>query len=171
MNQTAQFAVPILLVAFILYRRIRRTVGFQLLRPRRLKVRIGIFSVIGILLIAAGFVHPIVFAADGAGLVLGGLLAWFAIRHSVVERRSDGLYYRTHVVIESIVIALFAGRIAYRFLFAMQGTQAAMDAGGNPDALQQYGRDPWTAAIFFILIAYYAGYYVYVLRAAPKRAA
>ncbi|MEK0313297.1 hypothetical protein [Cohnella sp. 56] len=171
MNQAAQFAVPILLVAFIMYRRIRRTVGFQLLRPRRLQVRIGIFSVIGIILIAAGFVHPIVLAADAAGLVLGGVLAWFAIRHSIVERRADGLYYRTHIVIESAVIALFIGRIAYRLLFAMQSTQDAVNAGGQADTLQQYGRDPWTAAIFFILIAYYAGYYIYVLRAAPKRAA
>ncbi|MFC3797944.1 hypothetical protein [Cohnella sp. GCM10012308] len=171
MSQAAQYAVPILLVAFILYRRIRRTVGFQLLRPRRLQIRIGIFSVIGIILIAAGFVHPIVFAADAAGLALGGLLAWFAIRHSIVEKRSDGLYYRTHVVIESLVIALFIGRIAYRFLFAMQGAQTAANAGGGADSLEQYGRDPWTAAIFFILIAYYAGYYLYVLRAAPKRAA
>lgn len=169
MNQTAQYSIPILLVLFILYRRIRRTVGFQLLRPRRLMVRIGIFTVIGLVLIAAGFVHPIVLAADGAGLVLGGLLAWLAIRHSVVERRSDGLYYRTHIVIESLVIALLAGRVAYRFLFAMQDAQTVANAGGQTDALQQYGRDPWTAAIFFILIAYYAGYYLYVLRAAPKR--
>ncbi|CAI6024410.1 hypothetical protein [Cohnella sp. JJ-181] len=171
MNQTAQFAVPLLLIAFFLYRRIRRTVGFQLLRPRRLQIRVGLFSVVGLVLIATGFMHPVVFAGDAVGLALGGLLAWFAIRHSVVERRTDGLYYRTHVVIESLVIALFVGRIAYRFLFAMPAATQTADAFGGAGALQQYGRDPWTAAILFILIAYYAGYYLYVLRAVPKRAA
>ncbi|MBB6675501.1 hypothetical protein [Cohnella nanjingensis] len=166
MHNLGQIALPLALVAFFMYRRVRRTVGFQPYRPRRLRVRIGIFSVIGVLLIALGFLHPVVLAADAAGIACGGVLAWFAIRHSRFEMRGAELHYRTHVVIESVVIALFIGRIAYRFLILARSAPAV--ASNDPNDFQQFSRDPLTAAIFFVLIAYYVGYYVYVLRAGRK---
>ncbi|MCC3373032.1 CcdC protein domain-containing protein [Cohnella sp. REN36] len=167
MHHLGQALIPSALILLLMYRRIRRTVGFQPYRPRRLRVRIGIFSAIGLLLLSLGFVHPVVLAADALGIACGGILAWFAVRHSRFETRNGELHYRTHIVIESIVIALLIGRLAYRFLFLASGFDAA--ASNDPAQAQQFARDPWTAGIFFVMVAYYVGYYVYVLRAGARR--
>jgi TRAP-type mannitol/chloroaromatic compound transport system permease large subunit len=161
MQHAAQAVVPVLLVLFIVYRRIKRTVGTQPFQPRKLKVRTGIFLVVALLLLIAGLLHPILWAADGAGLIAGSALAWLAIRHNRFEWREAGLHYRTHTAIQAVVVALFVGRIAYRFAFAGQQTAASPD---NQAQMQMYARDPWTAAVFFVLVAFYIGYYTYILR-------
>ncbi|MDB4865980.1 MAG: hypothetical protein JWR03_313 [Cohnella sp.] len=161
MQHIGQAAIPVVLILFIVYRRIRRTVGSQPFQPRKLKMRVGIFIAVGLLLLATGFLHPILWAADAAGLIVGSALAWFAIRHNQFEWRESNLYYRTHTAIQAIVVALFVGRIAYRFLFVGQQMSNAAD---NQAQMQSYTRDPWTAAVFFVLIAFYIGYYSYILR-------
>jgi membrane protein CcdC involved in cytochrome C biogenesis len=166
MQHIGQAAIPVILILFIVYRRIRRTVGSQPFQPRKLKVRVGIFVAVGLLLLATGFLHPILWAADAAGLIVGGALAWLAIRHNQFEWRDNSLYYRTHTAIQAIVVALFVGRIAYRFLFA---GQQMSNAGDNQAQMQTYTRDPWTAAVFFILVAFYVGYYSYILRQGKEK--
>jgi len=168
MHAIGQFAIPLLLVLFIVYRRIRRTVGYQLFQPRKLRVRIGIFAVIALILIGFGFLHPIVWAADAAGLAAGCGLAWFAIRHHEFEDRADGLYYRTHTGIQVIVVGLLVARLAYRFAFLSKLDTAATDAQSQAQ-LQPYSNDPWTAGVFFILVAYYVVYYTYILRHGKER--
>jgi TRAP-type mannitol/chloroaromatic compound transport system permease large subunit len=167
MHATGQFLIPVALMLLIVYRRVKRTIGFQPYRPRRLTVRIAIFAVIGVLLLGAGFVHPILYLADAAGLVCGGVLAYFAIRHSKFEFRGGELHYRTHIWIETIVVALFIGRIAYRLLFVFTAGQQA----ASGDQMQQYTRDPWTALIFFLIVAYYIGFYLHVLKEGRRRGA
>ncbi|WP_052350315.1 CcdC protein domain-containing protein [Paenibacillus gorillae] len=170
MELLTHYAVPVLIIFFFLYRRFKRTVGFQPYNPRRLKVRIGIFSVIGILLLTAGFTKPQLFAFDAVGLALGAVIVYFAIKHSRFEQREDTLYYRTHIAIEAFVVALFVGRIAYRFLITFtSGSGAAQTAvNGNAVQMQQFAGDPWTALVFYILITYYIGFYLFVLRNSAK---
>lgn len=167
MHNLGQFAVPALLIIFILYRRIRRTVGFQKFSPRTMRFRIGIFGLIGILLLTAGYLHPILYLADAAGIACGVLLAVLAVRHCVFEWRGQDLCYRTHIGIEMLVLALFLGRLAFRFVYMFSAAgQAAM--ANDPAQMQQYTRDPWTAVVFFILVTYYIWYYSYLLKEGKK---
>lgn len=163
MENIGQYAIPVLFMLFVVYRRFKRSIGFQPFKPHRLKLRIGIFSFIGLALLTAGFVHPILFGADALGLACGAVIAYYAIKHSKFEQRVDNLYYRTHIGIETFVVALFVGRLAYRFvvLFSM-GQQPA--SANNPAQMQQMANDPWTAITFFLIIAYYIGYYTFVIR-------
>jgi hypothetical protein len=165
MQHISQFAVPAVVILLVLYRRVRRTIGFQKANPGRLGFRIGLFALVGLLLLGAGFVHPILYLADAAGIVCGIALALLAVKYCTFETRGPDLYYRTHIGIEAAVLALFIGRIVYRlfFLFAA-GPQTSSD----PAAMQQWTKDPWTAVIFFILVSYYIGYYGFVLRECRK---
>jgi membrane protein CcdC involved in cytochrome C biogenesis len=169
MQHAGQAAIPVILMLFLIYRRIRRTVGFQPYHARKLKVRIGIFGALAIALFAAGFLHPIVWAADAGGLIAGGVLAIFAVRHNRFEWQGATLYYRTHAAIQAIVVALFVSRVAYR-LFSVYQQSSLADSNGAAQT-QLYTRDPWTAAVFFVMAAFYIGYYFYILRNGPRHAA
>lgn len=166
MYNMEHYAIPVLFVLFFLYRRARRTIGFQPYRPRKMYLRMGIFTILGVALLSAGFTHPILFAADAAGLVCGALLATLAIRHLNIEQRGAEWYYRTHIGIETAVLALFVGRIAFRIIVLSSVAQAVET---NPANFNPVMKDPWTSGIFFLLISYYVGYYFFVLRAVKNR--
>ncbi|WP_336772373.1 sporulation protein [Paenibacillus sp. MMO-58] len=175
MNQIGSYIVPLLIILFVVYRRLKRSVGFQPFKPSRLKMRIGIFSIIGILLLASGFPHPAIYISDAIGIACGAVIAYYAIKHSRFEQREDTLFYRTHVGIETLVVLLFIGRIAFRIIemFGTGGTTAMNPAALNNETaqMQQYTNDPLTAATFFLLVAYYIGYYTFILRKSDEKAA
>jgi hypothetical protein len=165
----AQFAIPALIILFVMYRRIRRTVGSQPYLPRRLRVRIGIFSVLGLLLLSLGLEQPILWAGDAVGAASGGALAVFAIRHSQFERRESGLYYRTHTGIQLAVVALLLIRVVVRFAkIGSAATDPSADPA-NPAPMQTMAGDPWTSGMFFVLIAFYITYYLYILHRGKER--
>jgi len=164
MNHLGQVAIPTLVIAFVMYRRIRRSIGFQQFRAGRLKFRVGMLALVGLLLLATGYTHPIRYVADAGGILCGAVLAYYAIRHSEFERRENGLYYRTHTGIQMLVIALLVIRIVYRFAFVQNGMPTAGDPAAANDPTQMWAGDPWTAAVFFVMLAYYAGYYTFLLR-------
>ncbi|WP_248928449.1 hypothetical protein [Paenibacillus hamazuiensis] len=158
------FTVAIL--GFAIYRRVRRSIGFQKLSRSRLIVRTGIFAVIGVLILIAGVQHPLYLLGDAAGIAIGGILAWQAVKHSQFERRLDGWYYRTHIGVELSVLFLFLGRLTYRMISMYTAAQAdpSHPFNANPYDPSTFTRDPWTSAIFFIIIAYYAGFFGYLLK-------
>ncbi|MCD1261120.1 hypothetical protein B5M42_020145 [Paenibacillus athensensis] len=166
MQNISHYAIPIALVALIVYRRSKRSIGFQKLRPGRLKFRLVVFGLIGLLILSVGFMHPIHFIAYALGLGAGLLLGREAIRHTRFEQRVDGWYARTHIWVELTVLALFLGRIAYRIIAMM--TTSAGTTTMNPNDPMQMTRDPWTAGIFFVIISYYMLYYGYLLREERK---
>lgn len=168
MHTLGQFAVPALLIVFVLYRRIKRSVGYQKFTPRRMRFRMAVLGIIGILLLVAGYMHPILYLADAAGIACGITLAYFAVRHCTFEWRDQDLYYRTHIWIEMLVLALFSGRIAFRFIFMFSPEGQAMLAN-DPAQMQQYTRDPWTAFVFFIIVAYYIWYFRFLLKEGTAR--
>jgi Protein of unknown function (DUF1453). len=169
MDQLSSYIIPLLVILFVMYRRFKRTVGFQPFKPGRLKVRIGIFSVIGILLLATGFPHPAIYLSDALGIACGAVIAYYAIKHSRFELRDETLFYRTHVGIETLVVLLFIGRIAFRIIEMIgNGGTTPMDQTAQ---MQQYTNDPITAVIFFLLVAYYIGYFTFILRKGDEKAA
>lgn len=170
MEHYAQYAIIVLVIAFGLYRRVRRTVGKQPLASGRLTFRLVLFSIIGVLVLLPGIFKPQLFIGDAAGLVIGGILAFYAIKHTTFENQNGKWTYRTHPVIGLIVIVLFIGRIIYRmfeYSSLMNNTGTAVSEAGGAQAAgtqMQYTGDPLTAGVLFILIAYYAGYYGFLLR-------
>lgn len=150
MNHPATLVVPIAIVVWIVYRRIKRTIGFQHYSKRRLLVRTIILSVIGALVIALGIFHPIAFAGDAAGMAAGALLAYAAIRYLTFENREGEWYYRTHVWVETVVLVLFLGRMAYRIIESV----ATSGHSGRNNSLAHI-EDPITAGALLMFVCYY----------------
>lgn len=163
MHSVPQYVYPVFLIAFILYRRIKRSIGFQPFKPRRLTARIVIFSFVVILLLAASALHPVSYLYDLVGAVLGFILVMYAVKHSSFEMRKETLFYRTHIWIESLVLFLFLSRFLYRvtYLFYVSNSQSAMNSAQYS---QHFTKDPSTMAVFFLLAVYYIGFYSFVLK-------
>ena len=122
---------PVLLTAFIawmLYRRMRRNIGQQRVALKRMWLRIGIFSVIGVLVLFTSMRNAQLAEAMVAGVAAGVLLAWFGLRHTKFETTAQGSFYTPHTYIGLFVSALFLGRIAYRFLMVYPAMHAATQA-------------------------------------------
>lgn len=148
------------LIAFTIYRRVRRNIGRQQLEPGRLKTRIAMFAVIGSLILLTSLRDAALVGAMAAGLAGGAALAGFGLRHTRFEATAEGRWYTPHTYIGAFVSALFLGRIAYRFI-VLYSTSHAMAAGSDPFA--GYQKSPLTLAIFGVLVGYYVAYYAGVL--------
>ena len=147
MNHLISIALPLVLLAWVVYRRVQRTVGFQKLAPRRLRVRIGITSGIALLVLGVGYLHPIAYVGDAVGMLAGAGLALLAIQFLVFEQRDGTWYYRTHVWVESIVIVLFLARLGFR---AWEMTRS----GGGHQSVARL-EDPFTSGAVLMFICYY----------------
>ncbi len=162
MNHAASVVVPVLLIAFVLYRRIRKTIGFQKLAKGPMTARIVIFAVIGALMLAAGAVHPVLYLYDLAGIAAGIILAYYAIRTATFERRGDNWFYRPNPWVGIILLGLFIGRMADRLYegYAIYKSSSAYTEGNQA----QFYHDPFTAVVLFAIVAYYVVYYTFVIR-------
>ncbi|TBL80691.1 CcdC protein domain-containing protein [Paenibacillus thalictri] len=165
-QNTGSVLYIVLLLAFVIYRRVKRSIGFQKLQRSRLIIRTVLFAVIGIAIFIAGLRHPLYMIGDVAGLAVGVCLAIYAVKHSRFEKRQDGWYYRTHLGIELSVLFLFLGRLAYRMflMYSQAQNDPSHPFNANPYDPQALASDPWTSGIFYVIIAYYVGYFGYLLR-------
>ncbi|MGH8280105.1 MAG: DUF1453 domain-containing protein [Gammaproteobacteria bacterium] len=156
------------LVLFVIYRRFRRNFGRQPVRPKRMIVRIVLLAVICVLALASPF-HG--FEGDAAatiGAVVGIALGFWALAHTRFETTAEGRFYTPNGYIGMIVVALFIGRLIYRFIVIYPLMHAAArEAAQNPQLqsspLGAYERNPLTLGLFFLLAGYYICYYVSVL--------
>ena len=152
-------------IAFVLYRRVRRSIGRQRLQPGQLWFRIALFSVVCVLIL---FLRPTdvtswAFAAGGA--LLGGVLAFYAYRHTRFEFVPEGRFYTPNVYIGLGVTALLIGRIGYRFM-EMAPVLSAVAAHTAPNTLPTGGNgftqafgSPTTVGLYFVMAGYYICYY------------
>lgn len=163
---------PVLIAMFVawaIYRRVRRTIGRQPLAPGRMKFRMGLLGLIGVVMLVFSLRDIELAGALLAGMAAGAALGYFGLRHTVFETTDKGQFYTPHTYIGLFVSALFLGRILYRFLFLYPGMQAAAQANESPFAT--YQKSPLTLAIFGVLIGYYIVYYAGVLRKSRSLAA
>jgi hypothetical protein len=167
MQGWTQYLFTALIIGFIVYRRTKRSIGFQQFSRGRLMFRMILFGIFGLVILGFGFLHPIHFVADAIGLIGGGILGLIAIRHTRFEKRETGWYYRTHLWVEVAVLILFLGRIAYRmlFLFSVGKADAASMNTADPS---QFTKDPLTAGVFFVIVTYYVLYFGYLLKEEDK---
>lgn len=156
-------------VLFIIYRRFRRNFGRQKLSRWRLKFRIYLLAVIGLILLPFAFFSAERALATAAGLGIGLALGVWAGKHTRFLRDGGQLYYIPHTYTGIVVSALFFGRLIYRFvvLSSSVASLATMEGqGGSPGDFGGWStiaHNPLTRGLFFILVGYYIYYYSYVL--------
>jgi hypothetical protein len=154
--------LTVAIIAFAIYRRVRRNIGRQRVQPMRMRTRIVLLGIVGALALAFSARNVELFGAMAAGIAGGVALAWLGLRHTKFETTEQGSFYTPHTYIGLFVSALLLGRIAYRFMIVYPAMQAAHQVDANPFAA--YQKSPLTLAIFGIVVGYYIAYYVGVLK-------
>jgi MFS family permease len=140
------------LVAWGIYRRVRRNIGRQPLRPRRITVSIVIFSVISILFLVMSLQQPRLLLGIGGGLLLGVALGFVGLRLTKFETTDEGHFYTPNTHIGVVLSGLLVGRVLYR----MWVLRDSMTATGHPPPFQS----PLTFLIFGLIAGYYIVYYI-----------
>jgi hypothetical protein len=150
------FAAMAALVLFALYRRFRKLFGRQLLQPSRLKVRIGILSLVMLLLVARSMHSANLAAAGLGGFAAGAALAYIGLRLTRFDVTPGDIFYTPNGYIGAALSIVLLSRLAYRFQVLYPSMQAAHAESGDPFAAFQ--RSPLTLALFGIVIGYYLAY-------------
>ncbi len=163
---------PILMVAVVawaIYRRVRRTIGRQPFEPKRMQARMGILALAGVITLLFALRNVELAGAMLAGIAAGAALGYFGLRHTKFEITPQGQFYTPHLYIGLTVTLLFLGRLAYRFIYLYPAMNAA--AQSNESAFSSFQKSPLTLAIFGIVIGYYVAYYWGVIREVRRLAA
>ncbi len=141
------------LFAWRIYRRLRRSIGRQPLRPRRIISSIVAFSVLSVLFAIAGLEFPRILIGLGGGLLAGALLGLLGLRLTKFETTDEGHFYTPNTHIGVGLTVLFIGRMIYRFWIINDETTASPH---GPPPFQS----PLTDFFFGLIAGYYIVYYV-----------
>lgn len=152
-------AVPILiggLFAWSIYRRVRRNIGRQPLRPARIIVSLVVLSLVSMLLVVGSLPFPKMLLAMGGGALLGGALGFVGLRLTKFETTDQGHFFTPDMRIGIAISLLLVGRLAYRWWMVSQAT-----GGGDPATTPmqpQLFQSPLTYFILGLTIGYYLVY-------------
>lgn len=168
MHQTYSIVLITLLIAFAIYRRIRRNIGIQKLSTKRMWLRMIIFIVLSLFLLGISAAQPLSYLSDAIGAAVGFILAYFSIQSTEFEIYKNKWHYRPNVWISAVVIVLFLGRLLFRLVPVYEMMSHLPKDGAVPNSMQTqpYGSNPWTAGLLFIFVAYYIAYYGFLIRKA-----
>jgi hypothetical protein len=145
--------IPVLvtgLIAWRVYRRIRRNIGRQPLHPRRALVSIVILSLVSILILGFSWPKWHLLSSLGGGILAGAALGFLGMRLTKFETTAAGHFYLPNTHIGVALSLLFVGRIVYR-LFALNDAAYAVN---QPQAFQS----PLTLFILGLTVGYYLVY-------------
>lgn len=146
------------LIVWRLYARTRRNFGRQPIQPKRMWIRVGLFSAVTLLVATQGLLHARLAAGLAAGLGGGLLLGMLALKLTRFEIDGQSDCYFPNPWIGMGLTALFIGRLLYRFaVLYPQMTQVA------PSTHAAWQRSPLTLAILGLLLGYYIAYYTGLL--------
>ncbi len=148
-----KIAAVFAIVAFGVYRRVRRNIGRQVLIARRQYVRMGLITVLCLVLAFLHPLPPLAVAYIVSGLIVGAAVGWFALRHTQFEATAEGYFYIPHLYIGIAVTALFVGRLLYRAVLVYDTVNRA-----NSGAAVQADNSPLTLGILFLTASYYIVY-------------
>lgn len=158
-NNFPKIAAITLVVAFGVYRRVRRNIGRQTLTASRQYVRMALISVLCLAITFLRPLQPLGVAYIASGIIVGAAIGWFALRHTEFQITAEGYFYTPHLYIGLAVTALFVGRILYRMLLVYDAMDhAASGAMPAPDS------NPLTLGILFLTASYYIVYCTGLLR-------
>jgi hypothetical protein len=134
--------------AWSFYRRVRRNIGQQPLRPRRAITSITILSLVSVLIVGTSRHNVNLPLGFGGGLLLGALLGVVGLRLTRFETTAAGHFYTPNTHIGIALSILFIGRIAYRIIVLRD----AVSATQHPPAFQ--------SALTFFIFGLTVGYYL-----------
>jgi hypothetical protein len=140
------------LIAWSVYRRVRRNIGRQRLHPRRAVTSLVILSVFSVAVAGASLHNPNLLVGFGGGLLPGALLGYVGLRLTRFETTEAGHFYTPSAHIGVALALLFVGRLIYRFV-ALHSLARTFP---QPTAMP---KSPLTLLIFGLLAGYYMVYY------------
>jgi hypothetical protein len=160
MHQTVIYVLVGALIAWRLYRRIRRNIGRQKLRPRRAVVGLVIVCMFILcvssgLIIFAGFQLPRLLAGFGGGILCGALMGLLGLRLTRFETTDEGHFYTPDTRVGVGLSLLLVGRLIYRMIL-VNNTSYAPD---HPPPMQS----PLTFFIIGLTLGYSLVYYIGLL--------
>ena len=135
------------LIAWSIYRRIRRNIGRQPLRPRRAVISIIILTSVSALFVGTSLQNSRLLLGIGGGMLLGVLLGCIGLRLTRFETTDTGHFYTPNAHIGVVLSLLFIGRLAYRFWVC--------NTGAAPN-----GPPPFQSPLTFLIFGLTAGYYI-----------
>lgn len=138
-----------------LYKKIKRSIGYQPLKPRWLFTRMILFSLFAFGLSIFSVIHPFLYGYLIFGILGGWLLVVFAKKNISFEKRRGKIYFRTHIWVEIILLTLFLSRFLYR-VTELYLTSPDLNSLGSYS--QSIGTDPLTIGVFFLIAVYYIGF-------------
>jgi len=147
--------VPVLfggLIAWSLYRRVRRNLGRQKLHPRRAVTSFVILSFFSAVIISTSLRNTNLLLGFGGGLLPGALLGYLGLRLTRFETTDEGHFYTPSAHIGVALSLLFIGRLVYRFMVL----RTFSTTPPQPPIVSQ---SPLTLFIFGLLAGYYFVYY------------
>lgn len=142
------------LIAWSVYRRVRRNIGRQSLRPRRIIFSIVILSLVAVLLMVGALAFPKLLLGYGGGLAMGIALGFLGLKLTKFETTEAGHFYVPNTTIGVGLSVLFIGRMIYR----MWVIGNAASASGQPQP--QMFQSSLTLLIFGLIAGYYIVYYI-----------
>ncbi len=150
MHQPVMFYVVVGgVMAWSVFRRVRRSIGKQPLRPTRSIVRLAILSLVSVGVILVGFVlDPRILAGFGGGLLPGILLGFLGLKLTRFETTEEGHFYVPDTRIGVALSLLLTGRLIYRFVVLNDATMAP----NHPPAMQ--------SPLTYLIIGLTCGYYI-----------
>jgi hypothetical protein len=157
------YVVMTALIAWVVYRRVRRNFGRQTIHEGWLWMRIGLLGVASALIVWVGVRNPTAIGAFLGGLACGTVLGVVGLRHTRFEFTPEGRFYTPHTYLGLAVTTLFVGRFIYRYIGMHH---AAQSLGPNADPFGTLQRSPLTLATFGVLASYYLVFALGVLQKA-----
>ena len=147
--------MPILfggLIAWSVYRRVRRNIGRQKLHPRRAVASLAVLSFFSAVIVATSLKNANLLLGFGGGLVLGALLGFVGLRLTRFETTAEGHFYTPSAHIGVALSLLFIGRLVYRFM-------VFRNFSTTPHQMPAIAQSPLTLFIFGLLAGYYIVFY------------
>jgi hypothetical protein len=145
-------SVPILvgaLFVWAVYRRIRRNIGRQRLRLRRIIPSLTIVSLTGFLLVALFFQETNLMLGFVSGMVLGCIAGVFGLKLTKFDTTDEGHFYIPNTRIGVALSLLLTGRLLYKFI----KNRKEFD-------LSEHSMPPVQSPLTFFIIGLTVGYYV-----------
>jgi hypothetical protein len=140
--------------AWSIYRRIRRNIGEQKLRPVRIIVSLVIFALVSLLIITGAVMlkNMGLILGFGGGIALGAGLGFFGLHLTKFRTTDEGHFYTPNTYIGSALSLLLIGRILYR----TWQNGGFLPPPGQPQPIPS----PLTYFILGLTFGYYIVYYI-----------
>jgi hypothetical protein len=153
-----QYLVMLPVLAWLVWRRVRRQFGRQPIQRKRMIFRIVLFSVVGAALALSGFQRIELVEGLAGGVLIGAALGLLGLRLTRFEVDPvKGDCYVPNPWIGALLTVLLLARLGWRLLVLlpqMQGAPAAAAASPPGQNLS-----PLTMLVIGLLVGYYIAYF------------